>query len=127
MPFPIRSRAALILLLFAAACTAVPKAEPPVAQPQPPPSYSVEGLEDVMGANVRALERQFGRPQLDVSEGEARKLQFANDICVLDAYLYPPRPGAEAVVTHVDTRLPDGRSAERVSCARVLFETRSQR
>ena len=69
-----------------------------------------------MGSNVAALQAQFGRPELDVREGSARKLQFANPNCVLDAYLYPPSQGAEAVVTHIDTRLPDGRDTDRAAC-----------
>ena len=73
-----------------------------------------------MGRDAGALEAQFGRPGLDVREGSARKLQFANQTCVLDAYLYPPRQGAEPVVTHVDARLPDGRDTDRAGCVASL-------
>jgi hypothetical protein len=66
------------------------------------------------------LEGQFGRPDLDIQEGDARKLQFASSICVLDAYLYPPTRGGEPVVTHVDARLPDGRDVDRASCVAAL-------
>jgi hypothetical protein len=61
----------------------------------------------------------FGQPALDVREGNARKLQFLGPSCVLDAYLYP-RGRAEAVVTHVDARLPDGRDADRAACVSSL-------
>jgi hypothetical protein len=75
-----------------------------------------------MGRNARALIALFGSPGLDVREGTARKLQFLGPACVLDAYLYPPRRGGDAVVTHIDTRLPDGRDTDRVACIEALSE-----
>jgi hypothetical protein len=73
-----------------------------------------------MGQGARALVALFGNPDLDVREGNARKLQFLGPVCVLDAYLYPPRAGAEPVVTHIDARLPDGRDIDRSSCVAAL-------
>ena len=73
-----------------------------------------------MGANAATLGRLFGKFELDVREGDARKLQFAGPACVLDAYLYPPRPGGEPVVTWVDARLLDGRDIDRASCVAAL-------
>ncbi|MFN3946001.1 MAG: hypothetical protein ACK4K7_13840 [Allosphingosinicella sp.] len=84
------------------------------------PTYSMAGLEAVMGRNAAALTRQFGDPDLDVREGNARKLQFGSAVCVLDAYLYPPAGGGEAIVTYVDARLPDGRDVDRASCVAAL-------
>jgi hypothetical protein len=78
------------------------------------------GLEAVLGRTARALETLFGRPGLDVREGNARKLQFAGPACVLDAYLYPPKGGGEPIVTHLDARLPDGRDLDRASCVASL-------
>ena len=95
-----------------------PPVRPPVAHP--PPDYSNNGLESVTGRTARALIALFGNPDLDVREGPARKLQFVGPICVLDAYLYPPRQGAEPVVTHIDARLPDGRDIDRASCVAAL-------
>lgn len=92
---------------------------PPAGQP-PAPSYTIQGLESVMGRNARGLVGLLGQPGLDVREGAARKLQFLGPACVLDAYLYPPRSGGEAVVTHVDARLPDGRDMDRASCVAAL-------
>jgi hypothetical protein len=89
-------------------------------QPVRPPTYSVAGLETVMGRTARALEELFGRPDLDVRESTARKLQFISPVCVLDAYLYPPRGGGDPIVTYVDARLPDGRDMDRASCVAAL-------
>jgi hypothetical protein len=99
------------------------RAAPPVrpqAQREAPPAPRPRGLDDVMGRDARALVALLGNPALDVREGPARKLQFLGRTCVLDAYLYPPRGGGEAVVTHVDARLPDGRETDRSSCIGAL-------
>lgn len=81
-----------------------------------PPGQAPPGAPDaVLGRSAQALLTLFGQPALDVREGDARKLQFLNDSCVLDVYLYP-RGGGDALVTHVDARLPDGRDADRAAC-----------
>lgn len=111
-----------------AGCVAPTTQAPPPAQTAAPPAprtYPPAGLEAVLGATAAALVAQFGQPDLDAREGPARKLQFLGPACVLDAYLYPPRGGGgEAVVTHVDARLPDGREMDRASCAAALSRRR---
>lgn len=118
------ARAPLLLLPLLGACVSsseVAPAPPPRQAPAPAPrSYSVLGLESVIGRTARMIEAQFGRPELDIREGTARKLQFAGPACVLDVYLYPPRGGGEPIVTHVDARLPDGRDFDRASCVAAL-------
>jgi hypothetical protein len=118
--------AALLAALIAAPAAgqrsrgrAAPAVRPP-AQRHTVPVPRPRGLDDVMGRDARALVALLGNPALDVREGPARKLQFLGPTCVLDAYLYPPRGGGEAVVTHVDARLPDGRELDRGSCIAVL-------
>jgi hypothetical protein len=111
----------LVAALLLAGCVPTTTTEQPApVAPPPPPSFSTVGLESVMGKDARVLEAQFGRAELDVREGSARKLQFANQVCVLDAYLYPSRQGAEPLVTHVDARYPDGRDFDRASCVASL-------
>lgn len=75
---------------------------------------------DMMGRDRAALISQFGPPRLDATEGQALRLQFSSDRCVLDAYLYPPRAGATAVVTHVDARNPAGEDVDRAACIAAL-------
>lgn len=107
--------------LLLAGCVPQVAAGPQPGIPTPArPTYSMAGLEAVMGQNAAALVRRFGEPDLDVREGAARKLQFANAVCVLDAYLYPPGGSGEAVVTYVDARLPDGRDVDRASCVAAI-------
>lgn len=63
------------------------------------------GLQDIIGARAHVLLSRFGKPRIDLAEGDARKLQFASTKCVLDIYLYPLQAGSEPVATHVETRL----------------------
>jgi hypothetical protein len=99
----------------------------PSVAPPPARTYATTGLEGVMGESARGLAALFGAPDLDLREGAARKLQFLSPVCVLDAYLYPPRAGAEPLVTHIDTRLPDGRDIDRSSCVAALSRRREAR
>ena len=116
-----KQRIAMAGLLLVAGCAPTATTQAPVATPRAPARASTAvGLQGVMGQSAPTLEAKFGRPALDVREGTARKLQFANQVCVLDAYLYPPRQGGEPVVTHVDARLPDGRDIDRASCVASL-------
>jgi len=122
--------AAIAGAALTAGCVApVRDAAPPVGPPVAPsaPVYSTHGLESVMGQNARALTSLFGNPDLEAREGSARKLQFFGPACVLDAYLYPPRAGADPVVTHVDARQPDGRDIDRSSCVAALSRRQQAR
>jgi hypothetical protein len=140
-----RRNLALLLLPLVAACVAVPSAEPPRREPEPAPTQQsrqppparpqqpppqgfvapqilrLAGLERVIERDATALLNTFGPPRLDVREGDMRKLQFAGEACVLDAFLYPLRPGAEPVATHVEARRPsDGLDVDRAACAAAL-------
>ena len=106
----------LLGLLALGGCVASSDA-PPVESTAAAP---ITGLDGVMGHNAGTLVAQFGRPDLELSEGPTRKLQFLGAACVLDAYLLPPRSGAEPVVIHVDARLPDGGEMDRASCVAAL-------
>jgi hypothetical protein len=120
----VKARLGVALVLVAAGCAA-PEAGPvrPVhASLPPPPRYSPTGLENVVGRTARYLESQFGRPDLDIREGPARKLQFSGPACVLDAYLYPPKGGGDPIVTYVDARRLDGTDFDRASCAAALVK-----
>jgi hypothetical protein len=114
--------AAILAAALVAGCVSPAAEAPPARTPiaPPAPTYSTTGLESVIGQNARGLVALFGAADLDAREGAARKLQFLSPVCVLDAYLYPPRAGAEPLVTHIDTRLPDGRDIDRSSCVAAL-------
>jgi len=111
----------LALSLLLAGCAATPAPRPSAAAaPLVRPVVSPAGLQAVIGRTAAMLAAQFGKADLDVREGSARKLQFVGPACVLDTYLYPPAGGGEPIVTHVDARLPDGRDMDRASCVAAL-------
>jgi hypothetical protein len=112
------------LLLLLGGCAATPSAAPPPAAPVSVRSPTILGQEAVLGRDAGTLIGQFGKPDLDIREGSARKLQFTGPVCILDAYLYPRAGGGEPVVTHIDARLPDGRDIDRASCVAALMAAR---
>ncbi|WP_374407347.1 hypothetical protein [Pelagerythrobacter sp.] len=103
---------------------------PPPTRPAPPPTtgafrapqvMNMPGLEGVIGSDLEDLERTFGTARLNVWEGDARKLQFSGEACVLDVYLYPLRQGAEPTATYVDARrASDGIDVDRAACVAAL-------
>ncbi len=123
-------RATLILLpvLALTACAGggpAPRTRMP-APYVPVPTAAVAGLDRVIGQPAGALVGLFGQPAADVREGNARKLQFGNATCVLDAYLYPKGSG-EPLVTYVDARRTDGSPVDRASCVGALQVGRGAR
>lgn len=118
--------ATLAAALLLAGCAPKQVAKPVAAKPAPVrvQSYAVTGLESILGRTAALLQTQFGRPDLDIREGPARKLQVSAPACVLDAYLYPPAAGGEPIVTHIDARLPDGRDFDRASCVAAIVQAR---
>lgn len=92
----------------------------PASAPPPPTSVSAIG-----GQPAARLIAQFGAPHLDMSEGNARKLQFVGPICVLDAYLYP-KGRNEPVVTYIDTRQRDGGPIDQASCVAALAKNKAR-
>lgn len=77
-------------------------------------------LVDLKGRNADELLALFGIPGLDVVDGPSRKLQFANDHCVVDAYLYAPRSGQTPVVSYAEARDRAGETAEMIGCLAAL-------
>jgi hypothetical protein len=110
---------AAALLLAGCAGSVVPEARPAAHVPVPATTPVPASVAAIKGHTAQRLIGQFGKPQFDVTEGVARKLQFGGPICVLDAYLYPPERG-EPVVTHIDTRQRDGSPIDPASCLAAL-------
>lgn len=102
------------------ACATVPPPQPAAAANPGPPASAFTKAGPLLGEDAKQLIRQLGTPRLDIREATMRKLQFANGRCVLDAYLYPPAPGKEPVVTHVDARSLAGIDIDPASCASAL-------
>ena len=91
-----------------------PAAIPPAATGstfRAPPAGTGTGVAGVTGAGADALTSRFGAARIDLSEGDARKLQFAAPGCVLDIFLYPREAGGVPVATHIDARRRQGGTA----------------
>jgi hypothetical protein len=101
-----------------------PKVPRPPAKAAPPPAPQVlhaAGLESVIGAGKADLLRLLGKPRLDVAEGDAHKLQFAGESCVLDIYLYPQGKDGPLRATYAEARHPaDARPVDRAACIAAL-------
>ncbi len=88
---------------------------------QQPSVQNIEGVSGLIGARAEGLTGHFGDARLDLSEGDARKLQFASDQCVLDIFLYPLEPGAAPTATYVEARSPNGGAKiDEARCIREL-------
>lgn len=118
---------ALFGALLLVGCTTAPATNRPAPLPVTPPVLTTSGLERVLGQTATGLVALFGDPELDVREDQARKLQFAGPICVLDTYLYRTRTRGEPVVTYLDARQPDGRDIDRASCVAALIAKHKNR
>ncbi len=113
----------LILLLSACAAgsgtTQTPRASTP-ANPndfRPPQVMRGSGIDSVIGQAAGALTGRFGVARIDLAEGDARKLQFISDACVLDIFLYPLTANAAPVATHIEARERQGGAAtDRAGC-----------
>ena len=100
-----------------------PTIPPKVVRPAPPRANfrMIPGLESVIGATSADLTRQFGTPRLEDWEGDARKLQFTGNACVLDVYLYPSDKSGEPQAAYAEARRSsDGRDVDRAACVAAL-------
>ncbi len=107
----------LLTTLLLGACTGGGAGAPPSVGFTP---ATRPGAGDLIGVDARALQRQFGKPRLDIRDPSARKLQFSGQRCILDAYLYPPAENREPLVTYVEARSPTGVAMESTACAKML-------
>lgn len=75
------------------------------------------GIDSVIGQPAVSLSRRFGEARIDLAEGDARKLQYVSDRCVLDIFLYPLAANADPVATHVEAReRQGGAGTDRAGC-----------
>ena len=108
----------LIFVLFLAGCATRPEPAPSPEQPTQATPVRQDAVQ-VTGLTTHEMVQRFGRPALQVQEGNSLKLQFRGTSCVLDAYLYPGRNG-ELRVTHVDARSPSGADTDQAHCIALL-------
>lgn len=121
---------ALLPLTLVAGCATGPSAPPPPLAVTRSPPMLPTGLDRVLGQTARGLTALFGEANQDAREAQgARRMQFKGPICILDAYLYPPKgsESGEGTVSYVDARQPDGRDIDRASCVAALTRRKEAR
>jgi len=116
---PMRRLSAVLLLLFAAACTNKRATTPSVTYRPVVTQPGERG--DLIGLTGDEVAGRLGQPALQIRDGDSLKLQFRGARCVLDTYLYRGQSGEGALrVTHVDTRDKDGRNVDQRTCLAEL-------
>ena len=94
---------------------------PATADVRAPTIQRGQGLDSVIGKRASTLAQRFGSARIDLSEGDARKLQFISETCVLDIFLYPLERNAAQVATHVEARKRiGGGDADRAECIKEV-------
>jgi hypothetical protein len=105
-------------MLLLAACA--PRVAAPV-EPASTPATPVRPTGGLFGVTANDLIARFGQPSFQVREGSGTKLQWSQNGCVLDAYLYPPPDGqGVARVAHIDTRRQSGDTVPLVTCLGLM-------
>ena len=113
-----RRSVTLVPILLVAACAPRVQQQPPAVTGPAPVVRPTGGL---FGVTASDLIARFGQPGFQVREGVGTKLQWSENGCVLDAYLYPP-PNGQGVprVTHVDARGPSGADLDIDRCLALM-------
>jgi hypothetical protein len=113
----LRPLSALSALSMLAACGGNAPELKPVSTPVIRATLPTGGLN---GKTESELQRLFGQPLQENIEGAGKRLQYARNGCVMDAYLYPLRANGQLVVTHIDTRRPTGEDVDQPSCLKAF-------
>ena len=108
-----------LALLALSACARVPTETATPTPPPAPPAQQPRESGVLIGLTGNELVTRFGRPVLQIKEGNSFKLQFRGQLCVLDAFLYPST-GAQYRVTHVEARSRAGTDTNQADCIRTL-------
>ncbi|MCF2515181.1 hypothetical protein LVY65_08920 [Sphingomonas sp. G124] len=113
-------RIVLLVVLFVAACAPRPAPTPkPVATA--PASSGPHDHRTINDMTTNELIQHFGKPRLQIVEGDGTKLQFKGPNCFLDVYLYPPPGGSGAPrATHIEARNLQGSDVSAQSCASAI-------
>ena len=112
----------ILAVLLAAGC-----APQPATTPTPEPAASEgrdsgqDGHRTLNGMTAGELIQYFGKPKLQIVEGDGTKLQFAGPNCTLDVYLYPPEgKSGPARASYIVARNVQGGSVDAQSCSTAI-------
>lgn len=113
-------RIVLIAILLVTACAPTPAPTPKPVAPAPVAS-DPHDHRTVNGMTANELVQHFGKPRLQIVEGDGTKLQFKGPNCFLDVYLYPPSgSGGAPRAAHIEARNLQGSDISAQSCASTI-------
>ena len=94
----------LASFILVAGCATRPETPLPVVQQPVPVTPVPRAPTQLAGLTIHEVVQHFGRPALQIQEGNSLKLQFRNSYCVLDAYFYPSTGNFLAFVANLGSR-----------------------
>ena len=106
--------------LFVAACATRPSPTPVQPAAPSPAAADRHDHRTLNGMTAGELIEHFGKPRLQIREGDGTKLQFAGPNCMLDVYLYPSGGTAAPRATHIEARNLQGVDVSAQSCATAI-------
>jgi len=111
---------AVLLTLLSAAC-----ASPDSARLKGPPAGGWDQPRvQLTGLGPTQLDELLGPPQFKRTDGPARLMQYRNDACVLDVFVYENRSTGESRVEHVEARDHGLRGMPETTCLAALLRSR---
>lgn len=121
-----RGRAAAPVLaaaLFLVAACAAPEKDQHLRLGPPAGGWEQPRVQ-LTGLGPAQLHELLGPPQFKRTDGSARLMQYRNDACVLDVFVYENRATGEARVQHVQARDHGLRGMSETTCLAALLRSR---
>jgi hypothetical protein len=113
---------ALALSLLAAACASPDPAQDVLKGP--PLGGWDQARVQLTGLGPAQLDELLGPPQFKRTDGPARMIQYRNDACVLDIFIYEDHATGQARVEHVEARDHGLRGMSETTCLAALLRSR---
>jgi hypothetical protein len=114
---------AVAFALVVAACAAQ-NGPAPAPLTEPPSGGWEQPRVQLTGMGPAQLDKLLGPPQFKRNDGPAHLMQYRNDACVLDVFVYENRDTGEARVEHVEARDYGLREMSETACLSALLRTR---
>jgi hypothetical protein len=108
------------LVFLVAACAPRPAPTPAPITPVTSTAPRQFDHRTISGMTAGELIQHFGKPHLQIVEGDGTKLQFTGANCILDVYLYPPGSGGTPRATLIEARNAQGTDVGAQSCVASL-------
>lgn len=115
---------ALLAAALAGCATNTPEGSSPLVGKQPPLGGWEQPRIQLNGLVQAQLEQLLGPPYFKRTDGPARLLQYRDDDCVLDVFVYDTASEGEERVAHVEARDHGLREMSESACLSSLLRNR---